>query len=170
MPGTDEIIDFLNKAKTEQPDKLQGYLDYYKNNYPEFYNSKIAPIFEQPQPAVETPEPETTEPSKAEPAPQASPNTETPVNEVLEKKSEPVTPQKQGNGLIILNWVALVFGLWIIPLILFLTTKDERLKKHAKRALIVAGILLVLGIILFIVVSFVLPGILFAGLAAAASA
>jgi uncharacterized membrane protein YvbJ len=55
-------------------------------------------------------------------------------------------------ALIILNWASIIFfplGI-LVPIVLFTTTKNPNIKKHAKILLIIYGVLFLMGFLLFI--------------------
>lgn len=55
-------------------------------------------------------------------------------------------------ALIILNWVSIIFfplGL-LVPIILFVTTKNDKIKKQAKALLIIYGVLFIVFLIIAI--------------------
>ncbi|MBN1923169.1 MAG: hypothetical protein JW791_00215 [Nanoarchaeota archaeon] len=51
MPDEEEIIRVMRLSRANEPDKFKEYMDFYKKNHPDFYKEKLAPIFENGEPA-----------------------------------------------------------------------------------------------------------------------
>lgn len=128
-----------------------------------------------PQQAQKTQQPQTApapapqsqqqpiQPQQTTPAPTPAPN-QSPVQEqkpapALEKapempgiegeKPEPPKDNKDTMWLVI-NWVGFLFTGLLAPLIVLIFSKSEKAKKHAKIALIIGGVLILLGIGVFV--------------------
>lgn len=79
------------------------------------------------------------------------------VNNDLNKSSEDKSSDNEG-VLIIVNWLSFLFGLWFVPLILFFASKNPRVKKHARIAMIITLVMFVLLFLLFFLGSALIMG------------
>jgi hypothetical protein len=108
----------------------------------------------EPAPAEPMPEPsmpETPAPA-AEPAPAATPTPEAPAAEPMPEPSMPETPAPAPSGeggtiWIIVAWAGLLFTGFIAPLLVWLLSKNPRVKRHGKIATIVGGVITLLAIL-----------------------